>query len=81
MSEDAPTYRPGRPGATGKAVLTRTQVSELRRLYSELPNAAAAARKALRIGGEPLTAAELEHFRECAARVGAIFQRLSEIIG
>jgi len=64
-----------------RAIITTTQATEVRRLYSELPNAAAAARQALRIGGEPLTPVEIEHFRKCAARVGAIFQRLSEIVG
>jgi hypothetical protein len=79
MSEDAPPYRPGRPA--GKSVITKVEASSLLRLYAELPNAAAAARQALKAAGDPVTGAALQHFREVDARLAAIIDQIKTILG
>ena len=66
----------------GEAAIEFCEATELRRLYGELPDAAAAARKALKSdNGEPLTGDKLRLLRESNARIVAIVDRLKAILG
>jgi hypothetical protein len=66
--------------ATGKYVITLEKSAELRRLYGQLPNAAFAAREALRNAGDPLIGVAFERFRELDARVVRIIDRIKQIL-
>jgi hypothetical protein len=64
----------------GKSIITPAEVTELRRLYGELPNAAAAARHVLGINGrKPLVGVELARFLEADTRISEIFERIKAI--
>jgi hypothetical protein len=78
MSEDV---RPHRLRPVEEAVITPAEATELQRLYDELPDAAAAAVEALRFATATPTAAALQRFRERAARVNQITDRINAILG
>jgi hypothetical protein len=80
MTENIRPYRAQRPVPAGKGVITPAEARELRRLYAELPNAAAAAREALKPGSGPLTGDALQRFREIDARVVEIIDRIKAIL-
>ena len=82
MSENVPPRRSGRAKALGKTVITFGEATELRRLYGELPNAAAEARQALKVAsGEALTGEALARLRESDARLLQIVDRIKAILG
>ena len=61
--------------------ITHREATELRRLYAELPNAAAAARMALKTAGRlPLGGEALSHFLASDARVTEIINRIQAIV-
>jgi hypothetical protein len=80
MSEDTMPIR-ARWSRSGRAILTPEEAAELRELYSELPDASAAAAEALGHAGPAPTGLALERFRELDGRVLAIIERIRAILG
>jgi hypothetical protein len=78
MSDDIPPYR-SRPDAD--AVIATAEAAELEKLYDELPAAAAAAVVALKVATATPTEAAHQKYRECAARVNKITDRINKILG
>jgi len=64
-----------------KSIITSAEATELRRLHGELPNAAAAAREALKTGGKALTGPMLQHLLDADARMFEIIDRIKAILG
>jgi len=64
-----------------KTGLTPEDAADLQQLYSELPEAAEAARAALDFAIETPTDAARKRYRECAARVSALIDRINKIRG
>jgi len=81
MNKDIPPSRAGRSGPTGRAVITPEVAAELQPLYDELPTAAEAAAEALRIAAATPTSLALLKFRQRAARVDQIIDRIRAILG
>ena len=65
----------------GKAALRPEKAAELESLYDELPAAAAAASEALRFAIDTPTDAARQRYREHAARVNKITDRINAILG
>jgi hypothetical protein len=80
MTEDTMPIR-ARWSRSGRAVITLAEAAELRELYSELPDASAAAAEALGNTGAAPTGLALERFRELDGRVLAIIDRIRAILG
>jgi hypothetical protein len=70
-----PTFR-NRP--EGRNAITPTDAAQLRRLYTELLEATAAATEALSMRG--LAGLALARFRELDARVSAVIKRIRQIV-
>jgi len=81
MSANLPPYEAGQSLPIGKAVITTMEASQLRRLYAELPDAAAAARQALKAAHGPVTGAQLHHFREINAQLMEVIDSIKAIVG
>jgi hypothetical protein len=64
-----------------EADITPEEAAELERLYDQLPSAAAEASEALRFAIDTPTDAARHRYRECAARVNGITDRINQILG
>jgi len=80
MEDDTVTIR-ARRSWPENAFITSSQAEELRDLYSELPDASAAAAEALGGAGAVVPAGmSLQRFRELDARVVELIERIQAIL-
>jgi hypothetical protein len=82
VSRDLQQYRSGRASTPVRTGITYREATELRRLYAELPDAAAAARMALKMATRiPMTGEPLARFLATDRRIVEIINRIQAILG